>query len=65
MCALLISQAVQINHTLYISGTLGFDPKTGQLVGDTVQEQTRQALTNLGEVLKEAGGHYNNGNSTK
>ncbi|CAF3605777.1 unnamed protein product [Rotaria sp. Silwood1] len=54
------SQAVQVGHTLYMSGALGLDPKTGQFAGDTVQEQARQSLINLGEVLKAAGATYKN-----
>ena len=36
------SQAVQAGQTLYLSGCLGLDPKTGQFVGDDVKEQSRQ-----------------------
>ncbi|CAF1299520.1 unnamed protein product [Rotaria magnacalcarata] len=54
------SQAVQIDQTLYLSGAIGLDPSTGKFAGDTVQEQTRQALKNLGEVLKAAGASYHN-----
>jgi len=52
------SQAIMFNDTLYLSGQLGGDPATGEL-GATVEEQTRQALTNLGAVLEEAGLSYN------
>ncbi len=33
-----------------------FDPATGALVGDTVQEQTGQCLKNIEAILKAAGG---------
>lgn len=36
------SQAVQAGQTLYLSGCLGLDPKTGQFVGEGVKEQSRQ-----------------------
>jgi 2-iminobutanoate/2-iminopropanoate deaminase len=36
------SQAVQVGQTLYLSGSIGLDPKTGQFVGEGVQEQARQ-----------------------
>lgn len=52
------SQAIMFNDTLYLSGQLGGNPATGEL-GATVEEQTRQALTNLGAVLEEAGLSYN------
>ncbi|CAF0716392.1 unnamed protein product [Adineta steineri] len=54
------SQAVQVGQTLYLSGSIGLDPKTGQFAGDGVQEQARQSLKNLGEVLKAAGASYKN-----
>ena len=36
------SQGVLIGQTLYLSGAIGLDPKTGQFIGEGVQEQTRQ-----------------------
>uniref|UniRef100_A0A7N6BEV4 2-iminobutanoate/2-iminopropanoate deaminase n=1 Tax=Anabas testudineus TaxID=64144 RepID=A0A7N6BEV4_ANATE len=46
------SQAVLVDRTVYISGQLGMDPGSGQLVQGGVQAQTRQALVNMGEILK-------------
>jgi 2-iminobutanoate/2-iminopropanoate deaminase len=40
---------------VFVSGTGPQDPVTGKIVGDTIQEQTRQCLQNLSAVL-EAGG---------
>ncbi|KAJ8013411.1 hypothetical protein DPEC_G00052990 [Dallia pectoralis] len=54
------SQAVVVDRTMYVSGQLGMDPASGQLVEGGVGAQTRQALVNMGEILKEAGGGYNN-----
>ncbi|KAM6910312.1 2-iminobutanoate/2-iminopropanoate deaminase-like [Xenentodon cancila] len=54
------SQAVVVDRTMYISGQLGMDPATGQLVDGGVQAQTRQALVNMGEILIAAGGSYQN-----
>ena len=31
-----------IGQTLYLSGSIGLDPKTGQFAGDNVQDQARQ-----------------------
>ncbi|XP_037836516.1 2-iminobutanoate/2-iminopropanoate deaminase isoform X3 [Kryptolebias marmoratus] len=36
------SQAVVVDRTMYISGQLGMDPVSGQLVDGGVQAQTRQ-----------------------
>ncbi|CAF1682994.1 unnamed protein product, partial [Didymodactylos carnosus] len=35
-------QAVQVDKTLYISGSIGIDPKSGNFVGSTVSDQARQ-----------------------
>jgi 2-iminobutanoate/2-iminopropanoate deaminase len=51
----LFSQAVKVGSTVYVSGTVGVDPKTGQMAGLTVQEQTRQALLNCENILRAAG----------
>ena len=42
----LFSQAVRAGSHIYLSGTTGADVTTGQLAGDTIQAQTRQALAN-------------------
>ncbi|XP_028835958.1 2-iminobutanoate/2-iminopropanoate deaminase-like [Denticeps clupeoides] len=54
------SQAVVVDRTMYVSGQLGMDPSSGQLVSGGVQAQTKQALVNMGEILKEAGCGYEN-----
>ncbi|XP_060752767.1 2-iminobutanoate/2-iminopropanoate deaminase isoform X1 [Tachysurus vachellii] len=54
------SQAVVVDRTMYISGQLGMDSVTGQLVSGGVQAQAKQALINMGEILKAAGCGYEN-----
>ncbi|XP_007469983.1 PREDICTED: ribonuclease UK114-like [Lipotes vexillifer] len=54
------SQAVLVNRTIYISGQLGMDPASGQLVPGGVAEEAKQALTNMGEILKAAGCDFTN-----
>jgi 2-iminobutanoate/2-iminopropanoate deaminase len=49
------SQAVEINGTLYISGQLGVDPKTGSLVEGGITRQTQQIFRNIEAILEEAG----------
>jgi 2-iminobutanoate/2-iminopropanoate deaminase len=51
----LYSQAVKAGHNLYISGLVGVDVATGKPAGPTIQEQTRQALSNCEAVLRAAG----------
>ncbi|XP_061754340.1 2-iminobutanoate/2-iminopropanoate deaminase isoform X3 [Nerophis ophidion] len=54
------SQAVLVDRTLYISGQLGMDVASGQLVDGGVQAQAKQALVNMGEILKASGCDYTN-----
>jgi 2-iminobutanoate/2-iminopropanoate deaminase len=49
------SQAVVAAGLVFVSGQAAFDPATGQLVGTTIQEQTRQCLTNVAAILEAAG----------
>jgi len=49
------SQAVKAAGLIFVSGTAPADPATGALVGSTIQEQTRQCLTNIQAILEEAG----------
>lgn len=51
----LFSQAVKAGPHILVSGIVGIDPSTGRLAGDTIQAQTRQALTNC-EAILQAGG---------
>ncbi|EHB05745.1 Ribonuclease UK114 [Heterocephalus glaber] len=54
------SQAVLVDKTIYISGQVGRDPASGQLVPGGVVEETKQALNNIGEVLKAANCNFTN-----
>lgn len=49
------SQAVKAAGLVFVSGTAPNDPASGQIVGTTIQEQTRQCLTNVAAILEEAG----------
>ncbi len=49
------SQAVRTAGLVFVSGTGPFDPVTGKIVGDTIQEQTRQCLQNISAILGAAG----------
>ncbi|XP_035537936.1 2-iminobutanoate/2-iminopropanoate deaminase-like isoform X3 [Morone saxatilis] len=54
------SQSVVVDRTMYISGQLGLDVASGQLVDGGVKAQAKQALINMGEILKAAGCDYTN-----
>jgi reactive intermediate/imine deaminase len=49
------SQAIRAGHSVYLSGQLGLDPKTGNLV-DGIEAQAHQVFRNLRAVATAAGG---------
>ena len=49
------SQAVKAAGLVFVSGTAPHDPVTGAVKGATIQEQTRQCLTNIAAILQAAG----------
>lgn len=54
------SQAVKAGNTIYVSGQLPVDPATGEFAGDDIKAQTKQSLTNIRNILKEAGAGMEN-----
>ncbi|QNK59117.1 RidA family protein [Paenibacillus sp. PAMC21692] len=48
------SQALRAGDFVYVSGQVGVDPKTRQVVGHTIEEQTEQCLRNIETILKAA-----------
>ena len=54
------SQGILTGDTLYSSGQIAIDPKTGRLISGTIVEQTERVLDNLGAILKAAGMSYEN-----
>lgn len=48
------NQAVMVNDTLYISGQIAINPETGDLLTDSIEEETKQVLSNLKAILDEA-----------
>ncbi|MGF1555203.1 Rid family detoxifying hydrolase [Paucihalobacter sp.] len=48
------NQAVLYDNTLYTSGQIAIDPKTNQLVIDTIENETAMVMENLRAVLKAA-----------
>lgn len=49
------SQGIRVGDFIFVSGQGALDPATGQLVGDTIEEQTARVLENIKAIL-EAGG---------
>ena len=49
------SQAVKSAGLVFVAGQGPFDPHTGEVCGETIQEQTRQCLRNVSAILSAAG----------
>ena len=49
------SQAVRTNGFLYLSGQVALDPKTGEMTGADIRQQTERALENVKGILEAAG----------
>ncbi|PAP76211.1 RidA family protein [Rubrivirga marina] len=47
-------QGLLVGETLYVSGQIALDPKTGDMVEGDVQDETAQILDNVGAVLRAA-----------
>ena len=47
--------AIMVGHTLYLSGSTGGDPETGQLVEGGFEAEFRQIMANMQSVLAGAG----------
>lgn len=52
------SQAVAVSggRTIYLSGQIGLEPATGELVSENFEGQVRQAFANMKAVIEAAGG---------
>jgi 2-iminobutanoate/2-iminopropanoate deaminase len=54
------NQAVLSGNTLYISGQIAIDQKSGELIIDSIKQETQLVMENLKAVLKEAGMTFEN-----
>ena len=52
------SPGVGAGGTVYLSGQIGLDPVSGQIVEGGTEAQAKRVMDNLGAVLKEAGLSY-------
>lgn len=48
-------QGKVVNGFLFASGQIPLDPETGIVVGTTIEEQTKQVMTNIHAILEAAG----------
>lgn len=54
------NQAVLKGDTLYTSGQIAINPKNGELVLDTIENETKQVMENMKVVLEAAGMTFEN-----
>ena len=54
------SQAVRVGSTIFCSGQIPLDPKTGQIVSGDISAQTKRVLENIGAVLRNQGLSFEN-----
>ncbi|MBN20676.1 MAG: hypothetical protein CL678_05245 [Bdellovibrionaceae bacterium] len=52
------SQARRVGNQLFVSGQIPLNPKTGELVMDSIESQTEQVMKNLSAVLEAAGAEF-------
>ena len=51
------SQAVKVGDTVYLSGQIGLDPASMEMVGGDISERIHQVFKNLNAVCQAAGGN--------
>ena len=49
------SPAIEVNNTLYVSGQIAVDQATGKLIEGGIEDQSRQVLKNLKNVIEKGG----------
>ncbi len=54
------SQATLANNTLYVSGQIALDADSGDLVNDSIENETHKVMQNLKAILEEAGMGFEN-----
>ena len=54
------NQATMVGDMLFVSGQIAIDPSTGELVMGSIEEETRQVMNNLSQILSEAGMNFEN-----
>jgi 2-iminobutanoate/2-iminopropanoate deaminase len=49
------SQAIKANGFIYLSGQVALDPKSGEMAGIDIRQQTERTLENIKGILEAAG----------
>lgn len=53
-------QGKVVGNFLFASGQVPLSPETGEVVGETIEEQTEQVLKNIAAILTAAGTNFDN-----
>mgnify|MGYP000134111308 CR=1 FL=1 len=54
------SQAIKAGNLIFVAGQGPIDPRTRQIIGNTIEEQTEATLKNIKAILEEAGSSMEN-----
>lgn len=54
------SQAIQFGNMLFISGQIAIQKPSNNLITDNIEDETRQVMQNIGEILRAAGMDFSN-----
>jgi 2-iminobutanoate/2-iminopropanoate deaminase len=54
------SQAIQAGNMLFISGQIAIQRSTGNIVKDSIEQETAQVMINIEKILKAAGMDFGN-----
>ena len=54
------NQAVLVKDTLYMSGQIALDASTGELILESIEEETEMVMNNVSFILEEAGMSFEN-----
>lgn len=53
------SQAMIVNNMMFSSGQIPLHPETGEVVGSTIAEQTKQVMQNIKALLEDQNASFN------
>lgn len=54
------SQAIQVGNMVFVSGQIAIQRSTGNILKDSIEQETAQVMLNLEEILKSAGMNFQN-----
>lgn len=52
------NQSVKLGNILFVSGQIAIDPSDGELILNSIEEETHQVMKNLHNILKAAGSSF-------